>query len=652
MTRWNASALLGRRRLGLLLLLLAAFALGWLLRGGGAGQAPPTTTDLGAAASEWTCSMHPQIRQPNFGACPLCGMDLIPVETDAAGEEGEAVLTLSPRARKLASVETAPVERRFVEAELRLVGKVELDETRVKRIAAWTAGRLDRLYVDYTGIAVKRGEHLVDIYSPELITGQEELLQALAARDAMAAGASEFSRESSQRTVVAAREKLRLLGLAPEQIEALESRGEAAEHVTMYAPIGGVVIAKSAVEGSYVQTGSPLFTIADLSRVWVMLAAYETDLPWIRYGQAVEFSSAAHPGETFTGRVAFVDPLLDERTRTARVRVHLPNPEGRLKPGTFVRGVLRPRLAANGLASSLDLAGKWISPMHPEIIKDGPGSCDVCGMPLVPTESLGYVTAEEGQQEAPLVIPASAPLVTGERAVVYVADAAEEGRYEGREVVLGPRAGGDYIVREGLVEGEQVVVRGNFKIDSALQILARPSMMNPSAETGDTGMSADKSAFAVAESFLADLESVYAHYLSLQYALSHDQFAPVKQHARELEQASAKVNRSEIEERAAQEWQSLSKSLTASARELAASADMEAARLSFDGLSRHMIVLARRFGRAGGETLYLYHCPMAFDWRGADWLQGAEDLENPYFGAAMFKCGTLEGTIPGGDGDD
>ena len=203
---------------------------------------------------------------------------------------------------------------------------------------------------------------------------------------------------------------------------------------------------------------------------------------WIRYGQEVEFETEAYPGEVFTGTISFIDPVLDAKTRTVKLRVNVENPDGKLKPEMFVRAVVRAKVAQGGRVMDEAMAGKWICPMHPGVVKDEVGSCDICGMDLVTTESLGYVKVDT-PKEAPLVIPASAPLITGKRAVVYVQlPERETPTYEGREVVLGPRAGDYYIVKSGLDEGEVVVTSGNFKIDSALQIRARPSMMSPKAE--------------------------------------------------------------------------------------------------------------------------------------------------------------------------
>ena len=425
----------------------------------------------------WTCSMHPQIRQFKPGKCPICFMDLIPVATED-GVVGDRQITFSQEALKLMEVQTTPVERKFVEAEIRMVGKVDYDETRVKNITAWVPGRIDRLYVDFTGITVNKGDHMVDLYSPELISAQAELLQALKAVGGIKDNTSDLMKRTTIATLEAARDKLRLLGLAQAQIDKIESESEPVTHITIYSPMGGIVINKHATEGMYVNTGTPIYTLADLSRLWVKLDAYESDLPWIRYGQEVEFSTVAYPGQVFKGKISFRDPVLNAKTRTVKIRVNVDNTDGSLKPGMFVRSVLRAKVAQGGAVMDPELAGKWICPMHPSVVKDQPGTCDICGMDLVATESL-YATVSE-PNEPPLVIPATAPLITGKRAVVYVRiPDANKPTFEGRQVVLGPRAADYYLVKEGLAEGEIVVTNGNFKIDSALQIQAKPSMMSP-----------------------------------------------------------------------------------------------------------------------------------------------------------------------------
>jgi Cu(I)/Ag(I) efflux system membrane fusion protein len=407
-------------------------------------------------------------------------MELVPVKKTGKTEvKHPRSLTMTEEARELADIQTGPVERKYVTAEIRLVGKVEYDESRLAYITAWIPGRLDRLYADYTGIPVKKGDHMAYIYSPDILSTEEELLQSLRAEKELKKSGIGIMRETTRNTVAAARDRLRLWGLTDAQIKDIERGGAPSDHITIYAPIGGIVIKKNALEGMYVEKGTKIYTIADLSRVWIILDAYESDLEWLRYGQSVEFGVEAYSGETFTGKISFIEPFLNDATRTVKVRVDAPNPDGKLKPGMFVRAVVRANLAMGGLVMDPSLKGKWICPMHPDVIEDAPGDCPICGMPLVTPESLGYVTAEE-KSPPPLVIPSTAPLITGMRAVVYVkAPDKEEPTFEGREIGLGPRAGDYYIVKSGLAEGEMVVTRGNFKIDSALEIEAKPSMMNP-----------------------------------------------------------------------------------------------------------------------------------------------------------------------------
>jgi Cu(I)/Ag(I) efflux system membrane fusion protein len=438
----------------------------------------------------WTCSMHPQIHMPKPGLCPICNMKLIPVSKEAGGEMASMrEFTTSESAKALMDIETSPVERKFVEAEIRMVGKVEYDESRLAYITAWVPGRLDQLYVDYTGVSVNKGDHMVYMYSPELLSAQQELLQATKSAQRIKSDNSDIVRDLTTGTLKAAREKLRLLGLSAEQIAEVEKRGSPIDHLTIYAPISGIVVHKNALEGMYVNTGTRIYTVADLSHVWVKLDAYESDLSWLRFGQQVEFTTVSFPGEVFRGTISFIDPVLDPVTRTVKVRVDVPNEDGKLKPEMFVKALVKANVAAVGKVMDPGLAGKWICPMHPSVVKDAPGECDICGMALVKTESLGYVSVEPQDSDKPLVIPVTAALITGTRAIVYVeVPNADKPTYEGREIVLGPRAGDYYIVRNGLEQGQHVVTKGNFKIDSALQIQAKPSMMTPEGGGSSGGM--------------------------------------------------------------------------------------------------------------------------------------------------------------------
>lgn len=459
------------------------FLIGCLV-GWGLSPAGPTSAPAAADKKQvWVCSMnythHPYYQSDKPGNCGYCGMPLEPVAADQAAEAGRLRTTISEVAAKLMDIQTSPVERKFVTAEVRMAGKIDYDETRLAYITAWVPGRIDRMFVDYTGVPVRKGDHLVELYSPELLSAQEELLQAAEAVRQLKASDIGIVRHSAEATVTAVREKLRLWGMTPEQIQAIQKRGKGADRMTIYSPVGGIVIRKEAQQGMYVKTGTRIYTIADLSRVWVKLDAYESDLMWLRIGQKVSFTTVSHPGEEFTGTISFIAPVLSSRTRTVKVRVNAANLAGKLKPGMFVKAAVKAQVAAGGRVMDASLAGKWMCPMHPSVVKDKAGKCDICGMPLVRTESLGYAAADPAKADRPLVIPVTAALVTGKRAVVYVAvPNTQKPTFEWRVVKLGPRAGDYYIVKSGLAEGERVVTKGSFAIDSERQIRALPSMMN------------------------------------------------------------------------------------------------------------------------------------------------------------------------------
>ena len=373
------------------------------------------------SVTEWTCSMHPQIRQPNPGKCPICAMDLIPVAGGGA-EESARELTLSPAAQKLAEIETAPVMRRAVSRELRLVGKIALDETRIREISLLADGRIEKLFANYEGMRVRKGDPLAEIYSPDILTAARELVIA----------------RNSPALLQAARRKLALLGMSNEEIDRILEGGAARDSFTLYSPTEGVVTALPTRELAWVDRGMAVIELTDFSAVWAVLDAYESDIGFVELGQSVELTVEALPGRRFEATVAFVPPVLNDMTRSIKVRLDVPNPDGLLRPGMFVRARL-----------------------------DAP-----------------LKLAED--EAPPLVIPATAPLITGRRAVVYVAVPDKSGTYEGREVELGPRAGDAYVVLSGVREGEKVVVSGNMKLDSELQLLARPSMMNPQGEQPQT----------------------------------------------------------------------------------------------------------------------------------------------------------------------
>jgi len=604
--------------------ILLGFGAGYLTRGllsaRKAGREEPA--EKKRKVKHWTCSMHPSVIRNKPGFCPICRMKLVPVyEEDEAGKKTPLpprAIKLTPAAVALAEIETRPVERRFVEKEVRLVGEITYDETRLAYVTAWVPGRIDKLFVDFTGTAVRKGDHMVYLYSPELYQAQEELLEALKAVET--ARNTQWSPDlvaRAKRTLEAAEEKLRLWGLTDAQIEGIKKRGVPSDHMTIYAPVGGIVIHRNGTEGMYVNTGTRIYTIADLSEVWVMLEAYESDLPWLRYGQKVSFTTEAYRGEVFKGRIAFISPFLNERTRTVSVRVNVENKDGRLKPGMFAHVVVRTALASGGMVMEPDLAGKWICPMHPGVISDKPGSCTICGMPLEPTEKLGYATVEAGRP--PLVIPALAPLVTGKRAVVYVRLPGETPVFEGREVVLGPKAGDWYIVLAGLKEGELVVTKGGFKIDAELQIRAKPSMMQPEGGAKPAGhmMHGGKKAgkkpepgrkkgpagpMQIPQSFKKSLRLVVIAGEGVEVATHRADVAAVKQAYALLERALDVVDEDVLTGHAQSLWLDIKRSLKLDAVEGRTIDTLKDARLLLKRFEKDYKKLRQIFGLAVSKT--------------------------------------------------
>ena len=596
-----------------------AIAIGFMLGGKPSGEpsgAMATTADT-TQATIWTCSMHPQIRLPKPGKCPICFMDLIPVTQESQADDGPRVLSMSETAKKLAQIVTAPVERRFADASLQMVGQIQYDERRVANIAAWVPGRLDKLYVDFTGVAVSAGDPMVQIYSPQLLSAQEELLQAIATAASVNQSKLTTIRQTAKETIESARDKLHLWGLTDKQIADIESRGTPSDHITIHAPTGGVVVKKSALEGQYVQTGTSIYTIADLSEVWLDLEAYESDLPWLRVGQTIRFSTESFPGETFSGKIAFIDPVLDTRTRTVRVRVNVPNNDMRLKPGMFARAT----------------------------VKAGVDNVD-----------------HNRSGKPPLIIPASAPLITGRRAVVYVAlPDKDRPTYEGREVVLGPRAGDYYVVDSGLVEGEQVVVNGAFRIDSELQIRAKPSMMSPEGgmpmvhehegprpknKAGKILPPEKRARIAgLPQAFTAQLEPIYAAYFDLHTALANDKASDAKTTVERLHQTIMAVDASSLGTTGGDTWTQVSGHLADLTTLNPSENNIDGLRVAFEMIADGMIELDYYFGHPDTIEHYVTFCPMAFDNRGAYWLQNTKAIANPYFGHEMPKCGKVTDQI-------
>ncbi len=608
-----------------LLVGLVGFGLG---RCGGAPASDHEHAATAAAAEIWTCPMHPSVRLPEFGLCPICSMDLVPATAGGPLERG---VELSAVQVELAGVRTALVERRTVLRQVRLSGMVQLDETARQVISASVNGRLERLFADFVGMPVSRGDHLVEIFSPGLLSAQAELIGAAKRLD-KARETSSFLAESDLRAYDSARTKLTLWGLSIAQVDEIVARGTAADRMVLESPVSGVILAKHKVEGEYVGPGAEIYELSDLSRLWIELEAFERDLAWLRYGQEVEIEVPAVPGERIAGRLTFIDPILDVHRRTARVRVAVQNPEGRLKPGMFAIGRVAVLLGANGPIVDEEIAGQWICPMHPEVVGVDGDDCRLCGMALVSAERLGLAGGADG--EPALVVPDSALLGLGDRVVVYTAEEVEGGFvYTPREVLLGARAEGFALVKAGLEEGDRVVVDGAFRVDASAEITGAESWIEIAGE-------ATEPAGEVDPRFGDSLVVFFEGYLSAQEALAGDDPARVAALAPLLDAGAQSID-----------WSAAPAGLGSGPAELkalvaefnGAGVDVDAQRTAFEPLSMFVISALEAAGAPADLTLERVHCPMAFDFEGADWVQRPGAVNNPYFGAEMLTCGTATG---------
>lgn len=564
-----------------LLIAVGGLLLGWLIFGERSSEETHDHTADVAGVTEYTCSMHPQIRQNEPGLCPICGMDLIPVTTGGNGGDAASpyVLEMTPEAIALSNIQTSPVQRVDPENELLLSGTVELNEQKVSSITAKFPGRIERLYVNFTGQEVRKGERLASIYSPELLTAQRELQEAAKSKDLM------------PELYEAAKTKLRLWNISNSQIQRIENANELLTNFDIYADASGVVTERMVAVGDYVNTGSVLFEVANLSSVWVVLDAYESDLSWIKEGSTVNFTVPGIPGKEFTANVQFVTPVLDASTRAVQVRAEVSNPGNQLKPGMFANARIK-------------------------------------------------TSTKSAARENALAIQRTAVLWTGKRSVAYVKVADREApAFEMREITLGPRVGDMYIIELGLSEGEQVVTNGVFAVDGAAQLTGNYSMMTAPANK----------MMEVPEQFQQQVTALVDTYYTLKNALVASDAPAARQAAGKFNQALSKVDMSLLDGSTHAKWMQLLPTLQSNAGTIQKSTAIEKQREAFSPLSDHLIEVVETFG-TNKEIVYKQKCPMALGDKGAFWLSEQQEIRNPYFGEAMLSCGETMQTFRKGAG--
>jgi Cu(I)/Ag(I) efflux system membrane fusion protein len=571
--------------------LVVGLLLGWMIFGSADRNTNAEQAHDHTEETIWTCSMHPQIRMNEPGACPLCGMDLIPLSSDA-NEDGDPMeIRMSPTAMQLANVQTSIVSKQKPIKEVRMNGKVKTDERNVFSQSSHIPGRIERLTVNFTGESIQKGQVLAYIYSPELIAAQEELFEA------------QKIKESQPSLFNASKEKLRNWKLTEKQINQILSNGTIQEQFPILADVSGIVTDKKINLGDYILKGQSLYEIADISTVWILFDVYESDIPWVKQGDKVEFSVRALPNETFNGEISFIDPVINSVTRVASARVIIKNTGRRLKPDMFVQGVIKSRL--------------------------------------------------ENDAEV-IIVPKSAVMWTGERSVVYIKSATSDKMdFMMRMVTLGPSLGDSYLITEGLEVGEEIATNGTFSIDAAAQLAGKPSMMSPEGGAANTGHNHGDSPqvqntvttdISISKKAKAELAPVFGAYLNYKNHLVADDFESSLSSAKKMESALRKVDMKLFKGEAHDFWMKQSGLLSKDLQKAVDTKNIGDLRTLFKNTSDQMIVLLTTFG-AMDQPLYIEHCPMANNNKGADWLSSSSDIENPYYGAAMLKCGEVKEVI-------
>ena len=548
------------------------------------------TASVPAAKEEtYTCSMHPQIRQNEMGICPICEMDLTPL--DANTSDDPLVLQMTEEAVKLANIETTVVggrgrSRKATGKTIQLSGKVQADERLASSQVAHIPGRIEKLYVSFTGEQVRKGQKVADIYSPSLITAQRELLEALKLQDL------------SPGLVKAARNKLRFWKIGDATINAIEQKGVIQETFPLYADASGIVTNRRVAVGDHLMEGAPLFDLMNLGKVWVLFDAYEGDLSNINVGDQLEFTAASIPNKTFKTRITFIDPMLDPSTRTAAVRTEVSNRSGQLKLEMFVEGEVQQKAA--------------------------------------PTTT----------KKTELSVPKSAVLWTGKRSVVYVkVPDTEVPSFQFREVELGASMGNSYQINKGLEAGEEVVTYGSFTIDAAAQLNNQASMMNKNVQIKKEKSDAVPNFQAdTPTQFKEQLNKLANAYIQLKDAFVETNATTAATAAEAVVAAIDAMDETVLKEEAYIYWMEQFDALAAHTAKIVNLQKVEAQRKQFNYVSDALINSIEAFGTAG-KALYVQHCPMAFNNTGADWIASEEEIQNPYFGDKMMRCGLVKKTF-------
>ncbi len=537
----------------------------------------------------YTCGMHPWVILPHPGDCPICHMELTPIDPDKfTGEIAIDPVVVQNMGVRIAPVTTGPLTR-----TINTVGTVDYNEQTVRDVNIKVSGWIEKLHVDFVGAGVKAGEPLFDLYAPQLYAAQEEYLLALKNKGQIGSPNAPEAAKGASNLLDAARTRLEFFDITDDQIDELGKAGSPSKTMTIRSPYTGVVIDKNANEGLKVDPGMRVFRIADLSRVWVMVTLYEYQLPYVQVGQEATMSLAYIPGQTFEGKVIYIYPYLDTKTREVQVRLEFENPQGLLKPGMFANVELHNTLAA----------------------------------------------------EATLA-PRSAVIDTGERQVAFVSRG--EGKFEPRDVKLGIETGDDMIqIITGLKPGEMVVTSGEFLLDSESKIREALAKMikgdQASNQRAEAQVAGASQLNQLPPPVAAAIDTALEHYLAIADLLAEDKTQGVAAHAQPLAEVLDKLVALDMpaDPHFWHKHQDAIATARANALKMIDTTDLADARLQFAELSTALqtLLMATGVPPSFGREVQALHCPMYRQGQGGTiWLQGAGDVRNPYFGSKMLEC--------------
>lgn len=580
--------------------LLTGIAVGWILKASTstAGGPPHNHEHVNNKESEskeeiWTCSMHPQIRQNEPGICPICEMDLITLDNTMENDD-PTVLRMSKEAVKLAQIETFIVGGNFqndvrpnqsISETISVDGTIEMDERSIKSQTAHLNGRVDQMMVTFEGQYVDKGQKIATIYSTDLLAASQELITAI-----------QYN-ERVEGLKDAAVQKLKNWKLTDAQIQQIIATNKPIETIDIYADHAGYVLEKKKSQGDYVKQGQSLFTLGSTRRLWLIFNVFESDLAGVRMGNSVVFNTPSIPNQDFYSRITYIDPLLDNNSRTAIVRAEIMNSNNQLKPGMLLKGSI-----------SLD---------QPKAAKD---------------------------KEDQIKIPNSAIMWTGERSVIYVqVKDSEVPTFKFREIEIEKRMGEHSIVRSGLEIDEEVVVQGAFVVDAAAQLNNNYSMMNREVKVKKSSSSDIVPSYVeqTADEFKQQLEQSILKYLEVKNALVNTDFNMASLNADLLLKAIGNIDMTYLEGDAHLYWMDQLNAIESHGQKIKNASDIEEQRNQFEYLTTAMIKSIKAFG-TNDKTYYIQYCPMAKNNQGADWISSENEIKNPYFGDKMMKCGSVK----------